>query len=95
MAQANDKPDMVEPKPAEPITVVPPKPPAKPLANNRLRLICASSSDICNRFAAVLPAGTPFEAALEPGFWSNVCSRLRISDVVEIHSDTRGFYGEV
>jgi hypothetical protein len=69
--------------------------PAKPLANNRLRLICASSSDICNRFAAVLPAGTSFAATLDPAFWSNVSSQLRVGDVVEIHSDSRGFYGTV
>lgn len=95
MAVAKDMSDMVELKPADPITLVPPKPLAKPLPNNRLRLIVSSSSDICNRFAAVLPTGMPFEAALEPGFWSNVCSQLRISDIVEIHSDGRGFYGEV
>jgi hypothetical protein len=69
--------------------------PAKPLANNRLRLICASSSDIGNRFAAVLPTGTSFAAALDPAFWSNVCSQLRVGDVIEVHSDTRGFYGTV
>ena len=93
MAEANNNADVIEAKPASPITVM--KTPAKPLQNNRLRLIVSSSSDICNRFAAVLPTGVPFEAALEPGFWANVCSQLRISDIVEIHSDGRGFYGTV
>ena len=41
------------------------------------------------------PLVVPFEAALEPGFWSNVSTQLRISDIIEIHSDTRGFFGSL
>jgi hypothetical protein len=69
--------------------------PAKPLTANRLKLICASSSDIGNRHAAVLPSGTKFASTLDPAFWSNVSSQLRIGDVVEIHSDDRTFYGTI
>jgi hypothetical protein len=94
MAEANNNADVIEAKPANPITVMP-KTPAKPLQANRLRLIVSSASDISNKFAAVLPTGTPFTAALEPGFWANVCSQLRISDVIDVHSDTRLFFGTI
>jgi hypothetical protein len=69
--------------------------PAKPLPHNRLKLICASSSDIGNRHAAVLLSGTKFTSALDPGFWANVASQLRIGDVVEVHCDDRTFYGTI
>jgi hypothetical protein len=40
----------VEAKPAFPMR------PPKPLANNRLKLICSSASDIANHWAVDLPA---------------------------------------
>jgi hypothetical protein len=90
-----DMPDIaaIDPKaaPANPLALLP----AKPLPANRLKLICASSSDIGNRHAAVLPGGTKFASALDPAFWSNVASQLRIGDVVEIHTDERTFFGTV
>jgi hypothetical protein len=67
--------------------------PIKPLENNRLRLVCSSSSDICNLWAAVLKSGTPFEEVLAPEFWANVANRLRTGDQVQVHTDAGGFYG--
>jgi hypothetical protein len=68
---------------------------AKPLAMNRLKLICASSSDIGNHFAAVLPSGTSFASVLNPEFWSNHAPQLRVGDLVDLHSDSRSWYGRV
>lgn len=42
-----------------------------------------------------LPEGTSFERCLEPDYWANIANSLTICDVVEIHTDTRSFYGEV
>jgi hypothetical protein len=68
---------------------------AKPLAMNRLKLICGSSSDIANHFAAVLTSGTPFASVLNPEFWSNHAPQLRVGDSIEVHCDDRSWFGRV
>jgi hypothetical protein len=85
----------VDPKAPNP-AAVPPKPLGiKPLAMNRLRLICSSSSDIANHFAAVLTSDTPFASVLSPEFWSNHAPQLRIGDSIEVHCDDRLWFGRV
>jgi hypothetical protein len=91
MAQPNDVNIQPMAPPAHPIAVLVPK----PLVNNRLKLICSSASDIGNHWAAVLPIGVSFSAALQPEFWSNLSTQLRIGDVIDIHGDARDFFGRV
>ena len=70
--------------------------PPKPLPVDRLKVIHSSEANICNRLAATLPPGTPFTAALDPSFWSNVgAMKLHIGDTVEIHSESRSFFGTI
>ena len=91
MAQPKETPDVAEAKPGFPLAVVP----AKPLANNRLKLICSSASDIGNHWAAIVPAGVSFAAVLHPEFWSNHSTQLRAGDVIDVHADGREFFGRV
>jgi hypothetical protein len=70
-------------------------PPPKPLAQNRLRLVNASSSDLQNHWTAVLPAGIAFEAALEPSFFSAHADKIKVGDVIDIGGDSRSFFGSV
>jgi hypothetical protein len=88
--------------PAAPPPVIPGKPPIRPsleqnrpLEQNRLKLICGSASDIANHFAAVLTSGTPFASVLNPGFWSNHAPQLRVGDSIEVHCDSRSWFGRV
>jgi hypothetical protein len=85
-----------DPKAPDAAAVLPAKPPGmKPLAMNRLKLVCSSSSDIANHFAAVLTSGTPFASVLSPEFWSNHAPQLRVGDSIEVHSDDRSFFGRL
>jgi len=68
---------------------------AKPLEQGRIKLIRASESDIGDVFAAILPAGTPFESALAPGYWSNGAARMHVGDQIEIRCDDQTYFGRV
>jgi hypothetical protein len=86
----------IDPKAVSPIAVPLAKPLGiKPLEMNRLKLVCSSSSDIGNHFAAVLPSGVPFTNTLEPAFWSNHAPSLRVGDTVDVHSDDRLWFGRI
>jgi hypothetical protein len=65
------------------------KPPIKPLEQRRLKLICSSASDLGNEWAIVVPSGTTIETILDPSYWANVASSLRIADSVTAHWDDR------
>jgi hypothetical protein len=71
-ASANGPPPLKSP------TIATPTASPKPLAQNRLRLVNASSSDLQNHWTAVIPAGTGFEAALEPSFFSAHADKIRV-----------------
>jgi hypothetical protein len=81
--------------PAAPPPVIPGKPAVRPLEQRRLKLICGSSSDIANHFAAVLTSGTPFASVLNPEYWANHAPQLRVGDSIEIHCDDRSWFGRV
>jgi hypothetical protein len=91
MSQKETPPEMSEAKPGFPLALIPPK----PLANDRLKLISASAANICNRWAATLPRGIAFSAALFPEFWSNHAHKLNIGDTIEVHVDSRDWIGAV
>jgi hypothetical protein len=68
----------------------------QPLEQRRLKLLRSSESpDFGNLWAAVTPAGLPFEAVLEPRFWSNHATRLHIGDSIEIHTDDQSYFGRL
>jgi hypothetical protein len=95
-APLNAKPNAAFPTPmaglAKPLEAVL----GKPLEQRRLRLLRASeSADFGNLWAAVLPAGVPFEAALAPRFWVNHATRLHVGDQIEIHIDDQSFFGRL
>ena len=96
-AQVKTTPDASDTSAAIEVKPTPPGPPPllKPLANNRLRLVMASSSDIENHFAAVLPVGTEFSECLKPEYWSNHADRLRVGDVITVHADDRKFFAQL
>ncbi len=62
-------------------------PEVRALSENRLKLIVSSAADVGNVFAAVTPAGTPFEHALKPEFWAHTAHRLRQGDEVRVLTD--------
>jgi hypothetical protein len=67
-----------------------------PLEQRRLQLLRASeSSGFGNVWAAVTPAGLPFEAVLVPNFWSNHASRLHVGDTIEVHTDDQTYFGRL
>jgi hypothetical protein len=72
---------------------MPALPPVKPLQKNRLKRITSSESNFGNLHAATLPAGTPFEHALDSAMWNNV--ELRANDQVQVHEDGGSYYGLV
>lgn len=93
MAQPpKDAPSM---PPVEPPFQPPARQPVRPLVKNRLRLVTASQTNFGNLHAATLPAGTPFDHALDPALWSNVAGELRANDQIQIYADTGEFYGVV
>jgi hypothetical protein len=57
--------------------------------------VCSSASDIGNRWAVVIPADVSIETVLEPAFWANVATQLRVADLVDVHSDGRDFYAKL
>jgi hypothetical protein len=65
----------------------------RPLAKGRRRVLSSSEANFANLHGAVLPAGTPFEDALQPSFWSNHAAELRVSDQIQIHVDDGRYYG--
>jgi hypothetical protein len=81
--------------PDAPSYPMPALPPVKPLQKNRLKRITSSESNFGNLHGATLPAGTPFEHALDSAMWSNVATELRANDQVQIHEDGGGYYGLV
>jgi hypothetical protein len=68
-------------------------PPTKPLQMNRCKLVTPSSCDMANLWAAVLPADVPFSATLQPEFWSNHASQIRVGDQIQCHVDSRAWFG--
>jgi hypothetical protein len=81
--------------PVAPIEIRPA--PFKPLEAGRLRLVRSSECDICNLWAAVLPAGAPFENVLRPDYWSSCLGAkpLRVADTIEVHVDDQTYFGRV
>ncbi len=76
---------------AEPKTKLP-----QPLEQRRLRLLRASESpDFGNLWAAVTPAGLPFEAVLVPSWWSNHATKLHVGDTIEVHTDDQAYFGRL
>jgi hypothetical protein len=68
----------------------------QPLEQRRLKLLRASESpDFGNLWAAVTPAGLPFEAVLEARFWSNHASRMHVADTIEVHTDDQRYFGRL
>jgi len=68
----------------------------QPLEQKRLRLLHASESpDFGNMWAAVTPAGLPFETVLVPSFWSNHATKLNVGDTIEVHTDDQSFFGRL
>jgi hypothetical protein len=65
------------------------KRPVKPLEQRRLKLICSSASDLGNEWAIVVPSGTTIETILDPAYYANVASSLRIADSITAHWDDR------
>jgi hypothetical protein len=98
MAQPTAKDTALPLSPSPPVpptsaaTSVPPRP-IKPLVARRLRTITSSEANFGNLHAATLEAGSPFDHALDPNFWTNVTTMLRASDRIEVHSDDSCFFG--
>lgn len=67
----------------------------KALMESRLKLVAASSADLGNAFAAVTPAGTPFENLLKPEFWAHTAYKLRAGDEITVHTDDMSYYGKL
>lgn len=65
------------------------------LTENRLKLVLASAADLGNGFAAVTPAGTPFEHVLAPEFWAHVAYKLHAGDEIAVHTDDGRYFGRV
>jgi hypothetical protein len=81
---------------AEPNAIGFGKPKPQTLEQRRLKLLRASESpDFGNLWAAVTPAGLPFEAVLVPSFWSNHATKLHIGDQVEVHTDDQAYFGRL
>lgn len=78
------------PKPAGEWT---PPPPALP--ENRMRLVQASETDFANLWGAITTAGTPFERVTEETFWSHCAARLKVCDIIEVHTDDRAYFGRL
>lgn len=67
----------------------------KGLPEFRLQLTRASAGDVNNHFAAKMPAGTPFEHALDPEFWAHTAYKLRPGDEISLLADDVSYYGRV
>ena len=68
----------------------------QPLEQRRLKLLRASESpDFGNLWAAVTPAGLPFEAVLVPSWWSNHATKLHVGDTIEVHTDDQCYFGRL
>jgi hypothetical protein len=68
----------------------------QPLEQRRLKLLRASESpDFGNLWAAVTPAGLPFEATLVPSFWANHATKMHVGDCVEVHTDDQRYFGRL
>jgi hypothetical protein len=65
------------------------------LSENRLKLVLASAADLGNVFAAVTPAGTPFDKVLEPAFWAHTAYKLRPGDEIVVHTDDMSYHGRL
>jgi hypothetical protein len=73
----------------------PARPPIRPLEARRLKLVCSSASDIGNHWAVVIPADVSIETVLEPAWWANVATQLRVADTVDVHRDDRTLYAKL
>jgi hypothetical protein len=81
--------------PIAPIVTEPKAPPVKPLEQRRLKLVVSSASDMSNQWAAVVPSGVTIDMVLEPSFWSNVASQIRVADLVDVHTDDRSYFAKL
>lgn len=69
----------------------PPKKRPKMLAESKFAL----ASYATNRWAVTLEHGVQYERVFEPDFWSNVARKMRIGDIVELHSEDTSFFAEL
>ena len=45
--------------------------------------------------SALIPHGTPFEALLNPEYWSLQCTKVRQFDKIEVTEESGAYYGEL
>ena len=77
---------------AAPLAVAPPpKPRPKMLGESRFAL----SSYATNRWSVTLEAAVPYDRVFEPDFWSHVARKMRIGDIIDLHSEDTSFYAEL
>ena len=43
----------------------------------------------------VVPAGTPFEALIDPHYWTHVAKSLKIGDILHVQIDDRSYYAQL
>lgn len=67
----------------------------KALPEGRLKLVLSSAADVGNGFAAVTPAGTPFDHVLAPEFWAHTAHKLHAGDEIAVHTDDGRYFGRV
>jgi hypothetical protein len=63
----------------------------RPLRETQFKL----ASFVTNRWAVVLPIEVEYDRVFDPEFWANVASRIRPSDIIEVHSEAMDFYAEL
>jgi hypothetical protein len=90
------------PKPPGPPAQSPPEAPFKPLPLHKLSLGHSAGADYNNIWLGKIPAGTPYEHALRPEFWSNAVSLqvnalhgLRRFDEIKLFAEDGSFYARL
>jgi hypothetical protein len=70
--------------------------PVKPIEVRRLKLLCASVSDVGNTWMILAPNDTTLETRSAPAWYANIAPQLRICDKITILAEDRcSLYAEL
>jgi hypothetical protein len=99
-AETKPKPKVEEAKPVTALSgqgggaaTAEPAPVVHPITEGRVVLNIAGQ--VNQQFRAVTTAGTPFEAVLDPRYWTHVATKFHIGDEINVESDDRLYVGKL